>query len=327
MAGSRRSTAHQDRKDRELLRHLSRHYDLGNGNPRPDPFECVPLTLEEGSFRHGHWGARRAKIFRALQLAGTGRRQLERFDTCGSQARVFYSPTQQKYAVRASYCKCRHCEPCMRAKAATIAGNLRRRLAERPIGRYRFVTLTLAHTDAPLPDQVKRLLASFRKLRRSKIWKTQHGGCYVLEIKIGRDDRWHPHLHVISEGNFLPQAQLSDAWHDITGDSFQVDVRAISNFENVTHELTKYVTKSTSGDVWEDDQLAIEWVVAARGTRSCATFGSWRQFKLTERPPDPGDWVHVGTLTDVVRAAARREAWAVGVILNLRPPGLRDDTS
>jgi hypothetical protein len=212
MAGCRRSTARQDKQDRELLRHLSRHYDLGNGTPRPDPIECVPLTLEEGSFRHGHWGARRAKIFKALQLAGTGRRQLERFDTCGSQARVFWSPTRQQYTVRASYC-------------------------------------------------------------------------------------------------------------------FAVDVRAISNFENVTHELTKYVTKSTSGDVWEDEQLAIEWICAARGTRSCATFGTWRNFKLTERPEDPGDWVHVGTLTDVVRAAARREAWAVGVILNLRPPGLKDDTS
>lgn len=327
MPGRGSSTRDIDRRQDQLAADVARRYDCSTGAPIPDPLETVPLTWAEGDFRHGHWRQRRAKIDRALQLAGTSVRQLARFQTCGSQARVFYSPTEERYLVRASFCKNRHCEPCMRAKAKVIAGNLRDRLARRPRGRYRFVTLTLAHTDAPLPDQVKRLITSFRQLRRTRIFRTQHGGCFVMEVKIGQDKRWHPHLHLITEGAFMPQAELSQAWHKITGDSFSVDVRAIASFENVTHEVTKYITKGTSGDVWDDDEKAIEWIIAAKGIRTCATFGTWRQFRLTQKPPIPKDLVHIGTLDELVHRAIRGDRQAIAIVLELRPPGLRDDTS
>jgi hypothetical protein len=170
---------------------------------KPGPPEVPVATKRELNFRHGHWWQRRDRIVTHLGNAGTPWHTLERVKNCGANCRVQWSEQKQKRRLRASYCRCRHCEPCMRAKANLIARNLADRLGKHTRQRFRFITLTLAHTDAPLADQLRRLVKCFRKLRDSKLWKrSQAGGCFTVEVK-HTGDAWHPHLHVIDEGAFL----------------------------------------------------------------------------------------------------------------------------
>ena len=53
---------------------------------------------------------------------------------------------------------------------------------------------------------------------------------WSYEIKRGQGSGlWHPHLHMIAGREVEPDAEmLSREWHEITGDSFIVDVRPIS---------------------------------------------------------------------------------------------------
>ena len=53
---------------------------------------------------------------------------------------------------------------------------------------------------------------------------------WSYEIKRGQGSgQWHPHLHMIALAEVEPDAEmLSREWHEITGDSFIVDVRPIS---------------------------------------------------------------------------------------------------
>lgn len=300
----------------------------------------MPLTESESNFRHGHWRERRAIITRHLAACGTSSRTLERWDCCGSDAWLYFNPSLNRYRINASYCKNRHCEPCMRAKANKLASNLRAKLKERSDAgkKYRFITLSMAHTDKPLTEQIKRMYACFKKLRATKAWKTsQHGGCFTAEIKwepdspsnktrVQNGDRplWHPHLHIISEGTFLHQVDLSELWRQITGDSFIVHIRMLEDAKEAAFYLSKYVTKSTNAAVWKDNEAASEWICASRGLRSAATFGNWRGFALLKNPPiDPG-WERQCSMDALIARAARGELHAQNVLLILRPPGNSD---
>jgi hypothetical protein len=290
-----------------------------------------PADPEELQFRHGHWAGRRRAVRAALASTGTRTHALNRFDECGGGCVVMFSPTLQRYRLQASYCKSRHCEPCMRAKANRVAARLREKLADQSRDRthrrdvtHRFITLTRKHSSKPLADQIRGLFQAFKKLRSTKLWKaSQVGGAFVLEVK-WTGAAWHPHLHVIAQGTFIDRQRLSEAWHEATGDSWVVDVRALAHDADACHYLTKYLTKGTNALVWQDPTRAQEWVIATKGVRTCNTYGTWRGFALATATPEASDWTPVFKLTDLIRRAVNGELAAQTILLTLRPPGSTD---
>jgi hypothetical protein len=70
---------------------------------------------------------------------------------------------------------------------------------------------------------------------------------WSYEFKRGKNSGlWHPHLHMIALcENGIDQLVLSSEWHNITGDSFIVDVRPISETDQVSGfmEVFKYAVK------------------------------------------------------------------------------------
>jgi hypothetical protein len=284
----------------------------------------VPYADEcETEFRHSHWKARRARVRDALASVGSNDFFMNRFDECGSECTVEWSPTLQRYRVRANYCHCRHCEPCMRSKAGKLAANLAERLRQDAAKDHRFITLTLRHSNAPLKEQIDKLYASFKTLKATKLWKeSQNGGAAMLEVKWDEKTRkWHPHLHVVSEGSFIRQSSLSREWHKITGDSFIVDVRRLKDNKETAQYIAKYVAKGTSAAVWQDRDAAQEWIGASKGVRSCNTFGSWRGYRLTATTETASDWRPIASLKTIYQHARAGQEWAMGVLLALRPPG------
>lgn len=246
---------------------------------------------------------------------------LNRFEECGSGCTIEWSATEKKYRLCASFCKSRHCEPCMRAKGNKMAANLRSKLEDDTQDTHRFITLPIKHSTAPLRDQINHLFASFKKLRNMKEWKnSQTGGAAILEVKWQKETkRWHPHLHIISAGNYLDKHDLSRMWHQATGDSYIVDIRALQNAKDVAHYLSKYVAKGTSPTVWEDTDAAQEWLSASKGVRMCTTFGTWRGYALTKSQSTTDDWKPIATYNSVIAAARRAEEWAIGIMQAICP--------
>lgn len=243
--------------------------------------------------------------------------------------------------MHADFCRSRHCEPCMRSKAGKMAANLREELEKKKAAgvKFRFITLSVKHTEKPLAVQVKKMYGDFKKLRNSKEWKrSQTGGVFFSEIKFdpsspsnrdrlaqGKRPLWHPHIHVISEGNFLDKFDLSRLWHKVTGDSSIVDIRQMENEREAAHYLSKYVTKSTSVAVWDDVDAAEEWITASRGLRTAATFGCWRGFRLLRSSYEPQDWIGVASLASLVQRARDGEVHALNILVLLRPPGVSEE--
>lgn len=262
------------------------------------------ITEDEEWFRHFNWKEKRKKVRQALCDTNASQNTLTNFDNCGCDCSIEYSESEKRYRIIACYCHNRHCEPCMKGKSSLIINNLRVILKSRPKMTTRFITLTLRHSDAPLKEQIKRLYRCYKNLRKTKLWKSsQKGGAATLEVKWSPfAKKWHPHLHIISEGSYISTYELSSAWKDITGDSHVVDVRMISADKDVAFYVGKYVTKGTNAEVWDDPAVAAEWVAAVKGVRMCATFGTWRGLKLLAREKEkPGQWTHIASLGSMVR--------------------------
>lgn len=282
-------------------------------------YQFPTATSEEVAYRHEHWKDKRDLVVQALRETGATERQLEAVSNCGSQCVVEYCAETQQFRTRANTCKCRHCQPCAASKAGVLAANLRNRLETATKGQYRFVTLTLKHTDQPLAAQIARLYASWKKLRNCATWHTtQKGGAAILEVKWSPKTRqWHPHLHIVTEGKYLSQRDLSAAWLAATGDSSIVDIRALNSGKDAAHYVAKYVSKGTVDAVWHDPDARQEWVTATKGVRSAATFGTWRGFKLLAKRPETKKWQRIGLLTTILDEAKRGSPAAAKILSHL----------
>lgn len=114
------------------------------------------------------------------------------------------------------------------------------------------VTLTVKDGD-DLAERFNHLKKSqhelwHRKRRgRGSVLDGVAGGVWSYEVKRGQGSGlWHPHLHMIALAENQPdQSALASEWHNITGDSFIVDVRPIDENDPASGfvEVFKYAVK------------------------------------------------------------------------------------
>lgn len=99
---------------------------------------------------------------------------------------------------------------------------------------------------------------------------------------------WHPHVHMLVLLNdWIDQEQLSETWHEITGDSFVVDVRRVKKskefgYTKAAAEVCKYALKFgdlTVEKTWEAFKIL-------KGKRLSGAFGSLYGLKIPENLAD-----------------------------------------
>lgn len=281
-----------------------------------EAYRLPPATAAETLFRHGGWLGDRKRVRRALVAANCPSRRLERFDECGTDCVIEYSPTLQKHRVRASYCGDRFCVPCSNARAAKYRPGLIERCRDK---RVRFVTLTRRGDQENLSACIDHVYRSFTKLRSCRLWRScVTGGAAVLEITRGKDgSHWHVHLHCLVIGSYIDQRRLSDAWRVASGGSFIVHVREVKDHEAGVYYVSKYLTKGFDRSVVSDPDALIECVCALRGRRVLATFGEWHGADVELDHFDPRDWKRVARFDEVAAASLRRQPWALAVCQSL----------
>jgi hypothetical protein len=108
-----------------------------------------------------------------------------------------------------------------------------------------FCTLTLrSDKKRGLKGGCKQVKGDFRDLRRQKVWKNCVGGYGRIENTNSKKFGWHPHLHnLLLLKNYIPQKELSKAWHGITKDSMVVDIRTVKDVAAGLVECIKYPFK------------------------------------------------------------------------------------
>jgi hypothetical protein len=196
----------------------------------------------------------------------------------------------------ASFCK-KHllCPLCaVRRGAKALQAYLPRYEAVRALNaRLKPFLVTLTIKDGPdLAERFKHLMNS-----QHELWKRKHRGrgCSIdgvqaavwsYEVKRGAGSgQWHPHLHMVALAETMPDAHsLSDEWHQITGDSFIVDVRPIDQEDPASGflEVFKYALKF--GDMEPSDLWSAFSVL--KGRRLVGSAGLFRGIEIPDQLTD-----------------------------------------
>lgn len=268
-------------------------------------------------FRHSAWTVKREKVLACHLARALPEDRISRYVGCGANAWVMRSTDgHDRYKVVCDRCKDRWCDACAAERRRTICRNLRESL---PSGRLRLLTLTLRSSDTPLAGQVDRIYHSFRRLRRSStIKKYITGGISFLELTYNTErQQWHPHLHVICTGTFIPQNVVREAWHKITGDSWIVDVRMIRDSDHAANYVAKYASKAISPGIWTRDDIFLEAMTTLEGRKLFCTFGILSKLKLSSKPADDCGWQTVDTLKVLLLKAQRGDTDAIAILEHL----------
>lgn len=280
---------------------------------RSDIEDRAPLSVV---FRHSGWQGDRVRIFQALNRTCQPETRLNSFLHCGSQASVLQSIEDPSvYRIAGSACHDRFCLPCANERSHAIALNVLDVVKRRTL---RFLTLTIKSDDEPLADLLDKLHDSFQKLRRTKLWKAcVAGGVAFLEINWSESrQRWHPHFHILIEGKYLPYQQLKNLWLAITGDSFVIEIRIVTDAPTAARYVTKYASKPFNNTFLAKPNRLDEAIVALKGRKLVVTFGTWRGITLA-RTPTPGAWKNVGSLQRYIENAAFGDKHARAVLQSI----------
>ena len=239
--------------------------------------------------------------------------RLNRFEDCGSNAWVLESNDDPGvYRVSCNKCRDRFCEPCSKQRSRHIADCVADFSQDREI---RFVTLTLRFSNNTIKQDVDRLYAGFIKLRRRVLWsKLQTGGIYFIEIKRRGDDKgWHVHLHILTEGLWMNKRDLSKAWHEITGDSFIVNIKPCDSREHAARYAAKYSGKGVHGRCYDNPDILRQAMEAIKGRRLVGKWGTWKDLDLNAET-DAEDWHPIDKLNRLIQQSEAGDLKAAAIL-------------
>ena len=161
------------------------------------------------------------------------------------------------------------------------------------------ITFTVKN-GSDLAERSNHLMKSFRTLldrRRDYLKKGRgfnefckiNGAMYSYENTYNeKTGEWHPHVHMFALlDTWIDQEHLSETWHEITGDSFIVDIRRVKKdkqygYSNAAAEVCKYALKF--GDLSVENTW--EAFKVLKGKRLSGAFGSLWGVKVPENLAD-----------------------------------------
>lgn len=260
--------------------------------------ECPDQERQDFSYRGYLLKPRIESYRRALEIYAAvdgsfGGKFSSRLQSCRKFAWFVQSSVTNKLRVMSSRCKLRWCPICRDVSRMIVTKSVEEWLQ---IQKYpKMITLTLLHSDDPLSIQITRLYDCFRKLRRRAYFQRLiTGGVWFFQVRFNKQtEQWHPHIHCLVAGQFLPQARLKSLWHKITGDSYVVDIRPVRDVESCANEVARYAT--SPGDITTVSLgRAIEIYDSTKHRRICGSWGSARSLILKPTPlEDTGEWTKV----------------------------------
>jgi len=254
------------------------------GRFRLHPQNHLQEVLHERHDRH------RRRIIAALDDGYTRshRRSAVRLAGCSSAARFYVDPDIGRVRPWLNRCMHKLCPFCGRARTAHVAKQLEAIM--QAMKRPRAMILTVRSNDRPLRDQIAALRRSFRQLRSRRFWKDRVlGGAYTLEITLNeRTELWHPHLHIIYDGAYMPVKLLQHNWHDVTGGSEVVWVQDVRDAPGAARELAKYIGKVQQVDRLKDHHIRA-YADGVNGSRMVQTFGDTHGRRAEDHDPGQPD--------------------------------------
>ncbi len=211
-----------------------------------------------------------------------GKNRVEALHKCRTFAWFARCTETGRVHVCSNSCRQRWCPICTGTRSNYIVRSLEEWIQN--VKNPRFMTLTLRHTNAPLVHQIESIYKFFRYLRRDKQFKQfVQGGVWFFQVKLSkRSDQWHPHIHCIIQGRYMPKGWLSRKWKQITKTSTIVDIKAIKNKSEIARYVARYCARPAKLSEYPVE-LRVEIFEAMHSRRLCGVWGHARGVRLS--PP------------------------------------------
>lgn len=223
------------------------------------------------------------------------RSKADLLSSCRSNAWFSRHDATGEIRVISNACHLRWCPVCAESRKNYIGHSVAEWLKD--LKYPKLMTLTMKHRDTSLFIQVLDLYRHFLQLRKLKDFRDiVTGGIWFFQIKLSKNDRlWHPHIHCVVSGKYMPRALLRRMWVQVTTDSTIIDIRSVKDPTGCALEVARYAAKP--GPLKELDlNHAVELVQVMHGRKLCGTWGTGRAVSL--RPPkclDKDAWSSVGS--------------------------------
>lgn len=270
-----------------------------------DTQETSSPTADIGSYRDytTRYSAEEDRLTRTLYEAvddELNTSHTEHYDLCRSDAWFIRELETSVVRIVSNHCRLRWCPFCALVKAykASLAIGEWVRKANHP----KLLTLTLKSADLPLTVQIDQIYDAFRKLRKRNAFKFRIvGGFWFFQVtKSEKTGYWHPHVHCVCEGKFIPHETLKSLWERITGDSVVVDIRGIKDAKKVTNDVTRYISRPMSLKNLSTESM-MDLFTSFHGRRLCGSFGTARLIaQKISKEFDRKKYVRVGSWSTVL---------------------------
>lgn len=299
--------------------------------PQVHPQETSEQTADVSSYRVFATSGCVRQVVRAREVYATmiddkAKKRLASFDACRSVAWFVRNAKTGKIKVASSRCGIRWCPLCIRTRRFIITSAVASWLKTRK--QPKFMTLTLKHTTAPLTIQIDTLYKCFKEFKRQPWFKKKLiGGIWFFQVKKSdTDGLWHPHLHILFEGRYLPHEEASAIWKKITRGSSVVDIRAVKNPQATAKYVARYAAAPCElCDL--DFERSCDVVNALHGRRIVGIFGTGHDIKLSPKAPeDVADWQYLGTFNRILKGSFENsidseivKCWRSGEFCSVEP--------
>lgn len=215
-----------------------------------------------------------AKLFpewqgtRAASFAKCGREKLYReCRECGATEVYDY------------HCNLKWC-PCCNWRV-TFKRAMELRYLTEGMSRLKHLVLTQRNFGKLRREHIVATRKNLAKLRASKLFAGVVGGCNSLEFT-NEKAGWHMHWHLLLEGGFIPQDEISAKWAKYVGQEFAICFIKAVGKEDYVKEVSKYVVEGSEIAKWSREQI-LEFVTALDATRLFSIFGRWKELRPAAR--------------------------------------------
>ena len=270
---------------REILKHFeAREWPMG-----------LPVQTDLQDSIHDPDLAERDRYILALFDSSDNKlvNQARRMASCADSVHLFIDAELGAVHEYIHRCKCRLCPLCARSRAIRVGAQVEDLV--RAMKAPKHLVLTVKSNTVALREQLQDLRQWFAKLRRTPFWKANvTQGVYTVEVTINeKTGLWHPHIHCVFEGRYLPFKIVQRLWHEVTGGSQIIWIEKVDNVPGMAKELCKYIGKPQDAAHWTDEQLRT-YAKAIQGIRMMQSFGKRKPKAIEDNLPDPvkssADW-------------------------------------
>jgi len=226
------------------------------------------LSLQKEKIEIFDTGVRPATSLDTLDISSERPPEAHAFITvlCSSCGSTFSVPV---------WCGDRLCPICARRRQAKYQRYLiLKAKSKENLKNLRFITFTVQNQES-LDKAFNDLRKAIKRLKDRDIWKNNIiGGCYSIEVTKSNKG-WHVHVHIVAEGKYILQADLSKAWKEVTdSNSYIVDIRKVKSYKQFVKELSKYPFKPADAKTWNEETKK-EFNDFIFNRRLFTKFGSW----------------------------------------------------